>query len=321
MLRAMNRMKTFMLMAAMAALFMGLGYLIGGTGGMGIAFLLAAGMNIFAYWNADKLVLRMHDAREVGPEHPLWQLTAPLAERAGLPMPRVYVVDQDQPNAFATGRNPENAAVAATTGLMRILDREEVAAVMAHELAHVKNRDTLVMTVTATLAGAISMLGNFAFFLGGNREGQSNAFVAIIAMVVAPIAAALVQMAISRTREYGADAAGAEISGQPLKLASALAKLQGAAQRIRNPVADANPAAASLYIVAPGLGGVRDNLFSTHPAAENRIAALEAMAGAVAPPPAPARAEPWPQSAVPRHRRPSALGFHRPARRRQNPWG
>jgi heat shock protein HtpX len=316
----MNRTKTFMLMAAMAALFMGVGFLIGGRSGMLIAFLFASGMNLFAYWNSDKMVLKMHRAEEVGAEHPLWQIVEPLAARAGLPMPKVYIVAQDQPNAFATGRNPENAAVAATTGLMRILDRDEVAAVMAHELAHVKNRDTLVMTVTATLAGAISMLGNFAFFFGGNRaNGQSNAFVALIAMLVAPLAASLVQMAISRTREYGADQMGSEISGQPLKLASALAKLQGAAQRIPNPVAEANPAAASLYIVSPGLGGVRDSLFSTHPAAENRIAALEAIAGTQLPEIGAGPAEPWPPTDVPRDRRPSALGLSQPKRR--NPWG
>ncbi len=315
----MNQTKTFMLMAAMAALFMGVGYVIGGISGMLIAFVLAAGMNIFAYWNSDKLVLKMHNAQEVGPDHPLWKIVAPLAQRAELPMPKVYMVNQDQPNAFATGRNPENAAVAATNGLMRMLDADEIAAVMAHELAHVKNRDTLVMTVTATLAGAISMLGNWAFFLGGNRNsGQSNMFVALIAMIVAPIAAGLVQMAISRTREYGADAMGADISGQPLKLASALAKLQGAARRIPNPVAEANPAAASLYIVAPGLGGVRDSMFSTHPAAENRIAALEAMAGSALPDVAGSISQPWPHSSVPRQGRPSALGINSQTRRRDH---
>jgi len=310
-----------MLMAAMAALFMGLGFMIGGRAGMLIALGLAAVMNILAYWNSDKLVLRMHNAQEVGPDHPLWQIVAPLAHRAELPMPKVYIVQQDQPNAFATGRNPENAAVAATSGLMRMLDADEVAAVMAHELAHVKNRDTLVMTVTATLAGAISMLGNWALFLGGNRGGgQSNMLVALIAMIVAPIAAALVQMAISRTREYGADALGADISGKPLKLASALATLQAAAKRIPNPVAQANPAVASLYIVAPGLGGVRDNMFSTHPAAENRIAALEAMAGSAIPDVGGSVSQPWPPSAVPRKGRQSALGIKAQPRRR-NPWG
>lgn len=315
----MNQMRTFMLMAAMASLFMGVGYLIGGQSGMLIALAMAAVMNVFAYWNSDKMVLKMHRAQEVGPDHPLHAIVAPLAQRAGLPMPKVYIVDQPQPNAFATGRNPENAAVAATTGLLQMLDRDEVAAVMAHELAHVKNRDTLVMTITATLAGAISMLGNFAFFFGGsNREGgQSNALVALVAFIVAPLAAALVQMAISRTREYGADEIGAEISGQPMKLATALAKLQGAAQRIPNPVAEANPAAASLYIIAPGLGGVRDNLFSTHPAAENRIAALEALAGdpALASGPVPpAMAQPWPRRTAQPGGRPSALHANRNSR-------
>jgi heat shock protein HtpX len=320
MLGAMNRIRTFMLMAAMVALFMGVGFLIGGRSGATIALVMASAMNLFAYWNSDKMVLRMHRAQEVGPDHPLHAIVEPLAARAGLPMPRVYIVEQEQPNAFATGRNPENAAVAATTGLMRMLDRDEIAAVMAHELAHVQNRDTLVMTVTATLAGAISMLGNFAFFFGGNREnGQSNAFVALIAMIVAPLAASLVQMAISRTREYGADARGAEISGQPLKLAAALAKLQGAAQRIPNPVAEANPAAASLYIVGPGLGGVRDGLFSTHPAAENRIAALEAMAGSALSDESGALPEPWPVRDASARDRPSALGLG--ATRRRNPWG
>ena len=304
----MNQTRTFMLMAAMAAIFMGLGYMLGGRSGATIALVMAAAMNIFAYWNSDKMVLKMHRAQEVGAGHPLFEIVQPLALRAGLPMPRVYIVEQDQPNAFATGRNPENAAVAATSGLMRMLDRDEVAAVMAHELAHVKNRDTLVMTVTATLAGAISMLGNFAFFFGGNRgNGQSNAFVALIAMIVAPLAAALVQMAISRTREYGADAMGAEISGQPMKLASALAKLQGA-----------------LYIVAPGLGGVRDSLFSTHPAAENRIAALEAMAGSALPELDASAASPWPVRDQPEGRKPSALGLNgdRGANNRdgRNPW-
>lgn len=297
----MNRTRTFMLMAALIALFMFVGYLLAGTGGMLIALLVGGGMNIFAYWNSDKLVLRMHNAQEVGPEHPLHRIVAPLAQKAGLPMPRVYLVDQPQPNAFATGRNPENAAVAATTGLLRILDRDEIAAVMAHELAHIQNRDTLIMTMTATIAGAISMLGTMALFTGGNGENRPNPIVAIAAMILAPMAAALVQMAISRTREYGADARGAEICGQPQKLASALARLHDSAQHIPNPVAERNPAAASLYIVSPGMGGVRDNLFSTHPAPENRIAALGAM------------------SPAPVSHRPSALGLKSPAAR-ANPW-
>jgi heat shock protein HtpX len=276
----MNHMKTFMLMAAMVALFMGLGFLLAGAQGATIAFLIAAAMNVFAYWNSDRLVLKMHNAKEVGAGHPLHGLVAELAERAGLPMPKVYIVEQAQPNAFATGRNPENAAVAATTGLLQLLDRDEIAGVMAHELAHIKNRDTLIMTITATLAGAISMLGNF-FWMFGSRRGDGGGpgpLTGLIAMIVAPIAAALVQMAISRTREYGADAVGAEISGRPHALANALAKLSNSAKRIPNPVAERNPAAASLYIVKPFSGGPRDNLFSTHPDPENRIAALNAIA-------------------------------------------
>ena len=225
----MNVLKTAMLLAALTALFMGVGYLIGGSGGAFIAFLVAAGMNLFSYWNADKLVLRMHQAREVdarsAPEL-LRDRRASCAARAGLPMPKVYLIDNPQPNAFATGRNPENAAVAATTGLLQHLSREEVAGVMAHELAHVKNRDTLTMTIAATIAGAISMLANFAFFFGGNRNNNPLGFVGVIlAAITAPLAAMLIQMAISRTREYSADRDGAAIAGNPLWLASALAKI------------------------------------------------------------------------------------------------
>jgi heat shock protein HtpX len=283
----MNAFRTMLLLAALTALFMALGYTIGGTGGALIAFLFAGGMNVFTYWNADKIVLRMHDAREVdeacAPK--LYGIIHELATRAGLPMPRIYLINSPHPNAFATGRNPENAAVAATTGLLRILTTEEVAAVMAHELAHVKNRDTLIMTMTATIAGAISMLANFGlFFRGGDRGG--NLLAMLLAVIVAPFAAMIVQLAISRTREYGADRAGAEISRNPRALASALAKLAEGAARIPSPVVARNPAAASLYIV-PGLGR-GDNLFSTHPATENRIAALEAIAdelGIHSPPP------------------------------------
>ena len=216
----MNMIRTAMLLAFMTALFMAVGYLIGGSGGMMIAFLIAAGMNLFSYWNADKMVLSMHHAVEVdernAPE--FYAIVRDLAARAGLPMPKTYLIDNPQPNAFATGRNPQNAAVAATTGLLQRLSHEEVAAVMAHELAHVQNRDTLIMTITATLAGAISMLGNFAFFFGGNRDNNNPlGFVGVlVAMIVAPLAAMLVQMAISRTREYAADRRGAEICGQPL---------------------------------------------------------------------------------------------------------
>ena len=273
----MNGMKTAMLLAALTALFMGLGYMFGGTGGAMIALVVAAGMNLFTYWNADKLVLRMHHAREVdartAPE--FHGLVAELAQRAGLPMPKVYVVDDPSPNAFATGRNPENAAVAATTGLLNMLTREEVAGVMAHELGHVRNRDTLIMTMVATIAGAISMIANFGMFFGhGGGDDRPNPLVAILAMVMAPFAAMIVQMAISRTREYGADRAGAEISGNPHALASALAKIAGPAQHIPTATVERNPAAAQLYIV-PTLAS---DLFSTHPATEKRIAALSAMA-------------------------------------------
>ena len=274
----MNAFKTMLLLAALTALFMALGFTLGGPRGAIIAFLFAAGMNVFTYWNADKIVLRMHNAKEVdaasAPQ--LYSLINNLAVRAELPMPRVYLIDSPHPNAFATGRNPANAAVAATTGLLGILSREEVAAVMAHELAHVKNRDTLIMTMTATIAGAISMLANFGLFFRGG-DGRANLLATLLAVIVAPFAAMIVQLAISRTREYGADRGGAQIHGNPRHLASALRKLAAGAARVPNPVAARNPAAASLYIV-PGLAR-GDSLFSTHPATENRIAALEAMAG------------------------------------------
>ena len=283
--------KTMMLLAALTALFMSVGFMIAGRGGAMLALVIASAMNLFTYWNSDKMVLRMHDAREVGPEHPLYQMVAELVGRANLPMPKVYFVDSPNPNAFATGRNPENAAVAATAGLMAMLDRDEIEAVMAHELAHVANRDTLIMTMVATIAGAISMLGNFAFFFGRDSEGRPNPLVAIVAMVVAPFAAMIVQMAISRTREYGADKGGAEISGNPAALASALAKIAGPAAQIPNMASERNPAAAQLYIVPTHLS----DMFSTHPATEKRIAALQAMvpAGAVARDGSPPRVSPW----------------------------
>ena len=277
----MNLMRTAMLLAAMTALFMGVGYLIGGTGGMMIALVIAAGMNLFSYWNADKMVLSAYRAVEVdartAPE--FHRIVSELSQRAGLPMPKVYLIDSPQPNAFATGRNPQNAAVAATTGLLERLTYEEAAGVMAHELAHIQNRDTLTMTVTATLAGAISMLGNFAFFFGGNRDNNNPlGFVGVlVAMIVAPLAAMMVQMAISRTREYSADRRGAEICGNPLWLASALKKIDAAAQRIHSPQAEHNPATAHMFIINPLSGERMDNLFSTHPDTNNRIAALEQM--------------------------------------------
>jgi heat shock protein HtpX len=278
----MNRTKTYVLLAALTALFVGAGYLIGGPSGMAIAFVLAAGMNLFSYWNADKMVLAMNRAVEVdersAPEY--FGIVRDLSQRAGLPMPRVYLIDNPQPNAFATGRNPQHAAVAATTGLLQRLSYEEVAGVRAHELAHVQHRDTLTMTIVATLAGAISMLGNFAFFLGGNRNNNNGAGIVgvLVAMIVAPFAAMIVQMAVSRTREYAADRRGAEITGQPLWLASALSKIARSAEAIRNPDAERNPATAHLFIINPLSGERMDSLFSTHPATENRIAALQAMA-------------------------------------------
>lgn len=279
----MNYLKTAILLAGLTALFMGVGYLIGGQTGAMLALLVAAGMNLFTYWNADKMVLSMNGAQEVdertAPE--FVGLVRQLAQRAGLPMPRVYIMDNPQPNAFATGRNPQNAAVAATTGLLNMLSREEIAGVMAHELAHIKNHDTLIMTITATIAGAISMLAQFGlFFGGGNRDNNSGGLgiIGTIAMVIlAPIAAMLVQMAISRTREYAADNMGAHISGQPIWLASALAKIDNAAHQIENVPAEQNPATAHLFIINPLSGARMDNLFATHPATENRIAALEQL--------------------------------------------
>lgn len=269
----MNAMKTGMLLAALTALFMALGYTLGGPGGAVIALVAAATMNLFALWNADKIVLKMHNAVEVNAQsHPdFYQLVAGLAQRGGLPMPRVYVIDQPAPNAFATGRNPQNAAVAATTGLLAMLSRDEVEGVMAHELGHVKNHDTLIMTMVATIAGAISMLANFGLFF---RSDSRNPWASLLAVIVAPLAAMVVQMAISRTREFGADRGGAQISGKPLALASALARISSQAQRIPNPVVERNPAAAQLYIVPSGVRA----LFSTHPDTADRIAALEVLA-------------------------------------------
>ena len=299
-LKDMGYGRTALLLAAMTGLFLAAGYLMGGSTGMVLAFAIAAGMNLFAYWNSDKMVLRMHGAREAGrdvaPE--FHDLVAELAARANLPMPRVYIMDNPQPNAFATGRDPAHAAVAATTGLLQSLSRAEIAGVMAHELAHIKNRDTLVMTMTATIAGAISMLGNFAFFFGGRgRENSIGPVAAIAMMIFAPLAAMIVQMAISRTREYAADRMGAEISGDPQGLASALAKIAGAARRIPNEAAEASPATAHMFIINPLSGSRMDNLFSTHPATENRIAALEAMAGEAA-------AGPWTKTAAGSNRGP-----------------
>jgi heat shock protein HtpX len=275
----MNVMKTAMLLAALTALFGVVGYLLGGQGGMLIALGIAAVTNLFAYWNSDKLALAAHHAVEVdertAPE--LVGMVRDLSSRAGLPMPRVYLIDNPQPNAFATGRNPQNAAVAATTGLLQMMSYEELAGVMAHELAYIRNRDTLIMTVTATVAGAISTIAQFGFLFGG--RDRPNPLVMIGTAILAPLAAMVIQMAISRSREYDADRIGAEIAGDPLWLASALAKLEAGAAHIPNPEAERHPATAPLFIVNPLSGHGMDNLFSTHPNTANRIAALQALAG------------------------------------------
>ena len=281
----MNTLRTGMLLAALTTLFMGVGYLIGGPGGMAIAFFIAAGTNIFAYWNSDKMVLRMYGAQEVDDSHASGvvrryaAMVRDLAANAGLPTPKIYVMENAQPNAFATGRDPEHAAVAATTGLLEILNEKELAGVMAHELAHVKNRDTLTMTITATMAGAITMLANFAMFFGGNRNNGGGLIGALAIMILAPMAAALVQMAISRGREYEADRIGADICGHPEWLASALAKISNGAAQIPNEIAERHPETGQLMIINPLSGRGADNLFSTHPGTQNRIDRLMAMAG------------------------------------------
>lgn len=276
----MSTFRTGLLLAGLTALFLAAGYLLGGQTGMAVALVIALAMNVFSYWNSDKLVLKMYGAREVDARvaPSLYGIVEQLAHRAGLPMPRVYIIENPQPNAFATGRNPENAAVAATTGLLQILDHDEFAGVMAHELAHVKNRDTLIMTVTATIAGALGMLANFALFFGGNRNNPLGFVGTILVMILAPVAAMLVQMAISRTREYGADRIGAEICGQPMWLASALQKLEAGARQIDNSAAEDNPATAHLFIVNPLHARAVDSMFSTHPSVENRVRKLREMA-------------------------------------------
>jgi heat shock protein HtpX len=277
----MNLVRTGILLAAMTALFLMIGFALGGEGGLLIALLLAGGMNFWSYWNSGNMVLRMHNAKAVtkasAPE--FYGMVEDLARRAELPMPKVYIIETDQPNAFATGRNPENAAVAATTGLLRSLSREEIAGVMAHELAHVKNRDTLTMTVAASIAGAIGFLSQFAFMFGGRGESRPNPIVLILAMILAPMAAAIVQMAISRTREYSADRDGALICGNPGWLASALKKIEQFAKGRVMQTAENNPASAHLFIINPLIKGGVDNLFRTHPPTEDRVRRLMAMGG------------------------------------------
>ncbi|MBU6235516.1 MAG: zinc metalloprotease HtpX [Alphaproteobacteria bacterium] len=273
--------RTFILMAAMTALFMGVGMLVGGRAGAMIAFALAAVMNMVAYWNSDKMVLAYYKARPaddtVSPG--LLALVKQLANNAGLPTPKTYIIDNDQPNAFATGRNPENAAVAITTGLMQRLTMAEIAGVLAHELAHIKNRDTLTMTITATLAGAVGMLGNMAMFMGaGGQDGRRHPLLGLLVMIFAPLAAALVQMAVSRSREYEADRIGAEICGKPVWLADALEKIAGNAHAIDNTAAEQNPATAHMFIINPLHLHAVDGLFASHPPTSERVARLRAMA-------------------------------------------
>lgn len=274
-----NLLKTAILMAAITALFMAIGSLLGGQTGMMVALAVALGMNFFSYWFSDKLVLKMYNAREVDATSAphFYRMVEELAQRAGLPMPRVYLINEDAPNAFATGRNPQNAAVAATTGIIRVLSERELRGVMAHELAHVKHRDILISTVSATMAGAISMLANFAMFFGGRGERQ-NPIVGLLVMILAPLAASLIQMAISRAREFEADRGGAEISGDPQALASALQKIHAYATRgVPLQAAERHPETAQMMIMNPLRGGGLRGLFSTHPATEERVARLLAM--------------------------------------------
>ncbi|WP_112322327.1 zinc metalloprotease HtpX [Oceanibium sediminis] len=277
----MNMIRTAMLLAAMTALLLTAGYAMGGQTGLIIALVFAIATNGFAYWNSDRMVLRMHDAQPVTRmSHPaLHDMVTRLAKAADLPMPGVYLINSRQPNAFATGRNPDNAAVAVTMGLLNTLTSEEVEGVIAHELSHIKNRDTLIMTIAATIAGAISVLANIGFFMGGNRErGQFGAVGVILAVFLAPLAAGLIQMTVSRTREYAADRGGAEISGNPLGLASALGKISAVAARVKMPSAETHPNSAHMFVVNPLVGMRIDRLFATHPPAELRIRALEQMA-------------------------------------------
>jgi len=300
----MNYAKTMMLLAAMTALFLAVGWLLGGGAGVAIALVFAVGTNAFAFWNSDRLALAAHNARPVSrasaPD--LYTLVQGLAARAEIPMPQIYVIDQPQPNAFATGRSPEKGAVAVTTGIMQQLSREELAGVIAHELGHIKNRDTLIMTVAATVAGAISMLAQFGFFFGGNRDrGGAGIIGVIVAMILAPIAAMLIQMMISRTREYSADRLGGEICGNPLWLASALARISGQSERYEMDSVESHPATAPLFIVNPLSGRRMDGLFTTHPSTENRIAALREQAAEMG--------------------RTAAIGGMREPARGRGPWG
>lgn len=308
----MNYLRTAILLAGLTALFGAVGYAVSGEGGMIIALLAAGAMNLFAWWNSGKMVLRMHNAQPIGPQDAprLFTMVQTLSQRAGLPMPALYVIHEDQPNAFATGRNPENAAVAVNSGLLDRLSENEVAGVIAHELAHIRNRDTLIMTITATLAGAISMLAQIAqfgaIFGSGRGENRPNPIVMLLTIILAPLAAMLVQMAVSRSREYAADRLGAQIAGDPRGLATALQKLENYARRIPNETAEAAPATAHMFIVNPLNGRGFDNWFATHPSTANRIAALMQMA------PGRGTGSPWTQPAAPQQT--GQGGF-------RNPWG
>jgi heat shock protein HtpX len=275
-----NWLKTSILMAGIVALFGAVGAMLGGSNGMLIALAIAGAMNVYAYWFSDKAVLKMYNAQEVNAQTApkFYDMVRELAQNAQLPMPKVYIIDEAQPNAFATGRNPEHAAVAATTGIMRMLSERELRGVMAHELAHVKHRDTLISTISATMAGAISSLAQFGmFFSGGDRERNVHPALAILIMILAPVAAMLIQFAISRSREFQADRAGAEISGDPSALAAALKKIHNYAHQIPFDTAERHPETAQMMIISPLSAGGIKGLFSTHPETEERIARLMAM--------------------------------------------
>ncbi|HWL82335.1 MAG TPA: zinc metalloprotease HtpX [Roseomonas sp.] len=315
-------LRTTLLLAAMTALFAAVGYAIGGRGGMVVAFGVACLTNIFAWWNSDRMVLRMHNAQPVGPQEApdLYAMVSRLAQRAGLPMPALYIIHEDQPNAFATGRNPENAAVAVNTGLLQRMPPEEVEGVIAHELAHIRHRDTLIMTVTACLAGAIGMLAQFGWLFGGLRgrdeRGGIGPIGTLLIMLLAPLAAMIVQMAISRSREYEADRGGAEISGNPAGLAHALMRLEQGRRSFINQAAEANPATAHMFIINPLAGLRMDSLFSTHPSTEERVARLMALTGEVGGPPPRAAQSTW----RPSESAPGPWGAP-PSQRRRGPWG
>ncbi|MBO1075644.1 zinc metalloprotease HtpX [Roseomonas marmotae] len=323
-------LRTTILLAAMTALFVAVGGMLGGRSGMMVALAVACATNLFAWWGSDKMVLRMYNAHPIGPQDApaLWRMTEALAARAGLPMPALYLIQERQPNAFATGRNPQNAAVAVNTGLLELMPEDEVAGVIAHELTHIRNRDTLIMTVTACLAGAIGMLAQFGWLFGGarDREQGPGPLVGLLIMLLAPLAAAIVQMAISRAREYEADKGAAEITGNPAGLANALMRLEQG-RVLPNPEAESNPATAHMFIINPLSGARMDGLFSTHPRTENRVAALMEMAQRMGGPrggwSGPASAAPM-RGSVPGTGRggPWSRGAARPAARPpRGPWG